>query len=563
MNTPKQSIQMHSHWINISIALSTLYSVLAYGSPVYAERLGTDVLVPSVSTLSTPLLASPEPTIEPVAITQVAITQTVTAQTPTVDELSDVQPTDWAFQAVQSLITNYDLLSGYPDGTFRGNTPLTRNEFAAALSPLLEQLTQLNATGGFTNALTEADLATVQRLQSDFAQELAVLETQLSDLESRVTTLENQSFSLTTKLTGQAVFAVNAGGFSGDRIIAPRGALIRESNPQPTSLHRATLNFNTSFTGADLLHLRLVTGSDGPTDNAAGLLEPNLGSGLDFSFQGRNNNFSIARVYYRFSPQRDLSLTLGASMSIADYIDRNRYAGTSFLDFSTQALVNNFILFPRSRGAGAALEWHPNAGPFTLRAVYIAGDARNTLPENQAVIGGGRTNEIRLFPLAGGGASGGLFGDPYQGTVELEYAPNDDFALRLQYAGGRVFGSNYDVVGINTQLALSDHIGLFGRYGYATYPNTTVGDLSPHYWSAGIALQDVLIERSIAGIGFGQPLIENKVGDSTQTNFEMFYNFPVNNRIRVTPLVQVVTHPGNQSSNGSIFAFTLRTVFAF
>jgi Carbohydrate-selective porin, OprB family/S-layer homology domain len=541
MNSCTKFAWARGTWAKDAALLGALCCISIYGLPAYADTLLKDeqpdeLLLPAVAEI---------------------------VQTPTVEELSDVQPTDWAFQAVQSLIANYGILSGYPDDTFRGDRTLTRYEFAAALSQLLEQLTNSNATDSSVNGLSETDLAIVQRLQSEFAQELAALNTQLTDLEARSTSVENAEFSPTTKLTGQAVFAVNAGGFSGDRIIAPRGATIRSSNPQPTSLHRATLNFNTSFTGEDLLHIRMVTGSDGPTDNVTGVLEPNLGSGLDFSFQGRNNNFSIARVYYRFAPQRDVSLTLGASMSIADYIDRNRYAGSSFLDFSTQALVNNFILFPRSRGAGAALEWHPNAGPFTLRAVYIAGDARNTLPENQAVIGGGGPNDIRLFPLAGGGARGGLFGDPYQGTIELEYSPSADFALRLQYAGGEVFGSNYDVLGINTQVALSDRLGWFGRYGYATYPNTTVGDLSPHYWSTGIVLQDLFVDRSIAGIGVGQPLIENKVGDSTQTNFEVFYNFPVNNRLRVTPLIQVVTDAGNQSSNGTIFAFTIRTVFSF
>jgi porin len=67
-------------------------------------------------------------------------------------------------------------------------------------------------------------------------------------------------------------------------------------------------------------------------------------------------------------------------MTAADIVDKNRYAGASFRDFSTQALVNNFILFPRGRGAGAAIDWNPEAAPVNLRAVYIAGDATNSLP---------------------------------------------------------------------------------------------------------------------------------------------------------------------------------------
>jgi len=40
--------------------------------------------------------------------------------------LSDVQPTDWAFQALQSLVERYGCIAGYPDGTYRGNRALTR-----------------------------------------------------------------------------------------------------------------------------------------------------------------------------------------------------------------------------------------------------------------------------------------------------------------------------------------------------------------------------------------------------------------------------------------------------
>jgi hypothetical protein len=39
-------------------------------------------------------------------------------QVTSVSQLSDVQPTDWAFQALQSLVERYGCIAGYPDGTF-------------------------------------------------------------------------------------------------------------------------------------------------------------------------------------------------------------------------------------------------------------------------------------------------------------------------------------------------------------------------------------------------------------------------------------------------------------
>lgn len=234
-----------------------------------------------------------------------------------------------------------------------------------------------------------------------------------------------------------------------------------------------------------------------------------------------------------------------------------------FRDFSTSALVNNFILLPRPGGAGAAIAWNPNQGPFSLRGIYIASSGSTSLPENQQFFGGGRPQDIRLFPAIGGGAKGGLFGDPYTGIVELEYAPGKAFSLRLQYSGGELLSSQYKVFGANADLALSRKVGLFARYGNGSYPNTILGDIKPQYWSAGIAFQDLLRNGDLAGIGIARPFILSSIGNATQTNFEGFYNIPVSKNFRLTPIVQVISNAGNQRSNGTIVTGTLRGVFSF
>jgi porin len=481
------------------------------------------------------------------------------AQVISVSQLTDIQPTDWAFQALQGLVERYGCISGYPDRTFRGNRALTRSEFAAGLSACLDRVNeQISAIDG----VKREDLLTVERLQNEFASELATLKGRVDQIEAATATLEKQQFSTTTKLTGQAVFAVNAGGFSGDRIIAPRGAIVVTEQPNPTSLYRFSIDLNTSFTGKDLLKLRLVSGSPGIGDNAAGYLEPNLGSVLDFAIPGRSQ-ISLGRAYYTFAPTPDLSVTLGSQMVAPDFIDKNRYANVSFRDFSTSALVNNFILLPRPGGAGAAIDWKPSKGPFSLRGVYIASSGSTSLLENQQFFGGGNSQDIRLFPVSGGGATGGLFGDPYTGIIEAEYAPSKAFSVRLQYSGGELLGSNFKVFGVNADLALTRQVGLFARYGTGSYPDTLFGDIKPQYWSAGVGFQDLLQKGDIAGIGIAQPFIVSTIGDATQTNFEAFYNIPVSPKIRVTPLIQVISNAGNQRQNGSIITGTLRAVFSF
>jgi Carbohydrate-selective porin, OprB family len=212
--------------------------------------------------------------------------------------------------------------------------------------------------------------------------------------------------------------------------------------------------------------------------------------------------------------------------------------------------------------------WSPNSQAKTRSKIALGRFSNNCFADNCIrvyvhIIGGGASEDIRLFPTAGGGADGGLFGDPYQGFIELEYTPNKAFNLRLQYSGGKVFGSSFNGLGINFDLALSRKIGIFGRYGYASYPNTSLGDIHPHYWMAGVAFPNLFLPQTLSGIAIGQPLIENSVGNATQTNFEAFYNFAINDNIRVTPLIQVITNPANQDVNKTIFTGTLRTVISF
>ncbi|NJN12265.1 MAG: iron uptake porin [Richelia sp. RM1_1_1] len=479
-----------------------------------------------------------------------------------VSQLKDVQATDWAFQALRSLVERYGVISGYPDVSFRGQNAMTRYEFAAGLNAALNRINELISTGK-ESLVSREDLTTLQRLQKEFADELTTLHARIDILETSNVELSANQFSTTTKLIGQVIIAVNAGEFAGDKIIAPRGAVISENDPNPTVIYRTSLDLNSSFKGTDLLKIRLVTGSDGANDSATGFLEPNFGSVLDYSVQGRNNQISLARLYYTFAPNPDLKVTIGPALVAPDFVDKNRYANVSFKDFSTQAFANNFILLPRAGGAGAVIDWHPKGSSIKLRAAYIAGDSTNQLPDNQRLIGGGGSQDIRLFPNAGGGADGGLFGDPYQGFAELEYSPSKAFNVRLQYSGGKIFGSSFQGVGVNFDYALNSQFGVFGRYGYASYPNTSLGDIHPNYWMAGFSLQDFFVKGGIFGVAIGQPFIESAVGNSTQTNYEMFYNLPVNDNIRVTPLLQIVTNSSNQSDNGRIISGTLRTVFSF
>jgi hypothetical protein len=64
--------------------------------------------------------------------------------------------------------TDTSCLSGYPDGTYRGDQPVTRNEFAAGLNACLEQILRpLNQGGLATRSEFEATLQRQQELNEE------------------------------------------------------------------------------------------------------------------------------------------------------------------------------------------------------------------------------------------------------------------------------------------------------------------------------------------------------------------------------------------------------------
>src|SRR5919199_1040438 len=73
--------------------------------------------------------------LEPIeSYTNEGSTNDTVEQVNSVTQLSDVQPTDWAYEALRSLVERYGCIAGYPNGTYRGNRAMSRYEFAAGLN---------------------------------------------------------------------------------------------------------------------------------------------------------------------------------------------------------------------------------------------------------------------------------------------------------------------------------------------------------------------------------------------------------------------------------------------
>ena len=88
---------------------------------------------------------------------------------------SDVSASDWAYQAVSDL-SDQGIVEGYPDGTFKGQTSITRYEMAQIVARLMAKEDQYNAE----------QRATIDKLAGEYADELDTLGVRVANLEKKV-----------------------------------------------------------------------------------------------------------------------------------------------------------------------------------------------------------------------------------------------------------------------------------------------------------------------------------------------------------------------------------------
>lgn len=493
-------------------------------------------------------------------------------QVTSVSQLSDVQPDDWAFQAIQSLVERYGCVAGYPNGTFRPSRAMSRREAAALVNACLDNLSNRFAT--------KEDLDALKALQDEFAAELATLRGRVDGLEARVATVEAQQFSTTTKLSVDAVFTAQFGDSDNRAFDNSSDGLTPGVNQladsRASAIGSVYMSFNTSFSGDDLLQTTLFFGNNGqdlfsnaqvgstatlPFAQSAPLFNPG-----QYYFAGLPNNATLYRLAYTFKPVEDLAVTVAPLYYPTDIIDGNSYT-SPFTGFSTWFLINNPLITPYITnflgGAGAGFDWNFNGGPVSLRGAYVAVNgfsAVNTGPPSD----------------------GGLFGDPYQATAELEYAgelgDDSNFAIKLQFTNSETFGVQQNVVGVNAEAKFGQ-FGVFGRYGYSfadgqgvanpiPFAAGTVGRFDAQTWQAGAGIHDLLVPGSLFAVSAGMPFLNNLpqavgVNDEDQINFEAFYRFPVNDNITISPIFSAILNPNSSSIEPNLYQGLLRVVFSF
>ncbi len=220
-------------------------------------------------------------------VNQYSLSEQVTS----INQLSDVQPTDWAYQALSNLVERYGCVAGYANGTYGGGRAMTRYEAAALLNACLDRVTE--------------NTDELKRLADEFRNELTVIQGSVAKLEAQVGQLEATQFSTTTKLRGEANFVL--GGVPG---YDTKGG----DSTRTAFNYDLRLNLDTSFTGKDLLRTRLRSAnfSSDPFGSSSSLFKLDK---ADNTSSEVGNNVVIDRLYYSFPAfNNKATLTAGAAV---------------------------------------------------------------------------------------------------------------------------------------------------------------------------------------------------------------------------------------------------------
>ena len=465
-------------------------------------------------------------------------------QVTNVNQLQDVSPADWAYEALRSLVDRYGCIVGYPDQTYKGGKALSRYEFAAGLNACLNQIERLIAS---SEAVIREDIETINRLLQEFEAELATLGGRVDSLESRTAFLEDHQFSTTTKLQGEVVFGL-AQEFNYDN--------------QAVFQDRVRLSFVSSFTGKDSLYTRLDAG------NAQSFNGIETG---DFTYTFNNgNDVEIGWLAYYFPIGDQIDVYLPAAFplwqdfvpTVSPYLDAFTGATASLSSFGESSPIYKIGL---SAGGGIGFNYNPNFwdGRLTVSAGYFGDQSFDPSEGN------------------------GLFNGDYSALGQITIDATDNIQLAATYVrgyfqdGGGIFdlgvgttsagdpldGTSItsDSVGIQGSWTLLDSklaINAFGLWTQAKDVNNSENDTDIWSYGLGLAMPDLGKEGNLGGIVAG---VEPYNGDEEDNpiHVEGFYKYQLNDNISVTPGLIYIIAPNGDSDDDDAVIGVVRTTFTF
>ncbi len=466
-----------------------------------------------------------------------AVNQYATSeQVSSITQLSDVQPTDWAYQALNNLVERYGCVAGYPNGSYGGQKSMTRFEAAALLNACLDRVTEV------TDELN--------RLAKEFSQELAVIRGRVAKLETQVGQLQATQFSTTTKLRGEATFVL--GGVEGAR-------LANGTNVGNTAFnYDLRLNFDTSFTGKDLLKTRLRSGnfSSQPFGSSSSLFK------LDKA-ETYANQVNLDRLYYSFPAlAKGVTLTAGALVRNTEIAWTPSAYKSDILDFFQVAGAPG--VYNKATGSGFGIQYAQpgKKGGIVAGLNYVAqnGDNSSTGVFNEQ----GALNTLAQIGYRApqwGAAFGYRYGT--QGTRVRTFNGvngNGGTLAANQTSNGYALNAYWQPKKSGIVPSIS------GAYGWNTVsgPATPNAATNSQTWFAGLQWADVFAKGNAAGFAIGAPGNSSTLAaDQKAIMWEAFYRYKVSDNISVTPAVFYVSNNQGLKNASDNYGGVIQTTFRF
>ncbi len=538
------------------------------------------------------------------------------SQVTNVNQLRDVSPADWAYEALRSLVDRYGCIAGFPNQTYRGNQALSRYEFAAGLNSCLNQIERLVAS---SEAVVREDLDTISRLTQEFEAELATLSGRVDDIESRTAFLEDNQFSTTTKLRGEVSFALSQ--VFGDELADGSGD---DLDSITVFNFRSRLHFDSSFTGKDLLKVRLDALNTIPFGSGEGD-DPNITgtTSTRTAFdEGTEGSVQLNKLFYTFA--------LGESGKSGE----SDHSGHGHDDHGHDEHGHSE---KKKSGGGHSEHGHGAAeGKVSFVIDAVGGEFNENFANfneffseelTGAVSRFGRFNPIYYQGLEGTGATvnfnfsdavgfsvgylapraseplegAGLFNGSYAAIAQVSIEPTDNLGIGLTYSRGffapdelvvsgetgseaanAPFGEDTattaDQFGLQGKYRISDRVSLSAWGGLTLASAQGDGDndgvavsdgddATIFNWAVTLAFPDLFSEGSLGGIIVGQPprVSSNDAGEEEDGawHIEAQYRYQVNDNVAINPGFFAVINPENNSDNDTIFVGTIRTIFEF
>jgi len=485
-------------------------------------------------------------------------------QVSNIGQFSDVQPTDWAYSALQSLVERYGCLSGSENGRLDGRRSITRYEAAALLKACMDRVT------------TTTDQ--LKRLIQEFQVELALLNGRVDSLQLRLAKLEATQFSPTTKLKVNMAYVFGGTGYSGagaQAVSSGSRNLFLPNNfgngGNPTD--GASLNYdihldlNTSFTGKDLMLARLEAGNF--TNSAFGLRSATPISYYSWFFPISSNQADnvlfLSRLYYRFPVGNQLSLVVAARARQDDLL--GTWPGTYPSDFP---LFGNSIYagspgaYNLNIGPGASIIWRkPLSSTISLIAtgLYIAslGDQANSDSGGLGTANSAASGTAQISFVGSNWNISGVwtYNQPgvYLGIGTPLYNQPTLRATNSYGLGGYyIFGGQNNLIPIFNWGA-----GVTQFPSGDPYSRSLSGS-----WYTALVWPNLLAKGQDLGFSVSQPTFVIRSTDGTPSDggfaFDAYYKFTLSDHITLTPALQWGSRPYGQLTDQITGSSTFRTL---